>query len=242
MKLDCGKPWFRKKSGFVLDEVNIGDGMELLESLNDGVVSAAVFDPQYRGVLDHQNYGNEGARQKHRASLQQMPNDVIHLFMIEIARVLKPSGHVFLWLDKFHLCEGMNSWIEGLPLFKVDLIIWEKGNWGMGSRSRHKSEPVMVLQKAPKKAKGYWTRHDIPDVIAEKVARKGHSHKKPIELQRKLLDATTKEGDLIVDPAAGSFSVLQSVKELPGRRFLGCDLKPFIVEEVDEKAMVSSSL
>lgn len=50
-----------------------------------------------------------------------------------------------------------------------------------------------------------------------------HPHQKPLELQKKLILATTKEGDLVCDPASGSFSVLK-VCELTRRTFIGGDI------------------
>ncbi|HKG70020.1 MAG TPA: hypothetical protein VKA92_14200, partial [Segetibacter sp.] len=69
-------------------------------------ITACFFDPQYRGVMDKMKYGNEGERQKGRAELEQMSEETIKLFIKEIDRVLIPDGHLFLWVDKFHFCEG----------------------------------------------------------------------------------------------------------------------------------------
>jgi site-specific DNA-methyltransferase (adenine-specific) len=188
------------------------------------VITAVFFDPQYRGIMDKMKYGNEGQRQKERAVLQQMSDETIGLFIIEINRVLKGSGHLFLWIDKFHLCEGVTSWIKNTDFSIVDLITWDKGKIGMGYRTRRKSEYLLILQKAPIKAKGFWTRHDIPDVWSEKITNKVHPHQKPLALQKLLIDAVSSEGDYIVDPCAGSYSVLQACKELQ-RNFIGCDFQ-----------------
>src|SRR5271170_2683326 len=83
------------------------DGLDLLQSLENNSVSVVFFDPQYRGVLDKMNYGNEGERQIERSKLIQMGEKKIISFVREVNRVLKPSGHLFLWTDKFHLCEGI---------------------------------------------------------------------------------------------------------------------------------------
>src|SRR5687768_2563896 len=72
------------------------DGLTLLKSLEDYSVSIVFFDPQYRGVLDKMNYGNEGERQIERSKLIQMNEKKIISFVREINRVLKPSGHLFL--------------------------------------------------------------------------------------------------------------------------------------------------
>lgn len=199
------------------------DGVELLKQIPDKSLKVTFFDPQYRGILDKLSYGNEGkSRGKDRSDLPQMSEDIIKTFLKEIERVLTPSGYLFLWVDKFHLVEGVNSWISNLNMEIVDLITWNKMKIGMGYRTRRKSEYLLVIQKLPKKAKSTWVLHNIPDVWDEKVI-KTHTHSKPIELQKQLILATTNEGDLVCDPASGGFSVFEACK-LTNRNFIGGDL------------------
>ena len=200
------------------------DGLTLMSKLPDECIAATFFDPQYRGVLDKLGYGNEGVlRGQKRSALPQMSSETIGQFIRDIHRVLGPSGHLFLWIDKFHLCSGIDEWTEGTTLETVDLITWNKGRIGMGYRTRRTAEYLIVLQKAPKRAKGIWTRHDIPDVWDEKAPTLKGVHPKPIELQRALIEATTAPDDPVLDPAAGSFSVLEACR-LAGRMFVGCDV------------------
>lgn len=201
------------------------DGLRFLALLPEAVVPVAFFDPQYRGVLDALAYGNEGkGRNKRRSALRQMPADTICHFMAGIGRALIPSGHVFLWIDKFHLCQGIERWLIDTDLEIVDLITWDKGTFGMGYRTRRRSEYCMVLQKKPRRAKGVWKEHTIPDVWNEPSCRQAHPHAKPVEMQGALLAAVSNENDIVIDPAAGSFSVLEAAQSR-GRNFLGCDLK-----------------
>jgi len=214
------------------DTANIMSGLDLLAQLEDGSAAAAFFDPQYRGVLDHLGYGNERSRQKARAALAPMDEATIGAFISDLERVLRPSGHLFLWLDKYHLVEGVLPWLAGTQFNKVDMITWDKGRVGMGCRSRRKSEHLLVLQKTPTRAKGIWLDHCIPDVWREVVGR-DHAHTKPVELQRTLIAATTRSGDVVVDPAAGSYSVLKACRQVGGRRFYGADL---VGPEIDQAA------
>ncbi len=200
------------------------DGRDFLARLPDAAIPVAFLDPQYRGVLDKLAYGNEGVRRgRARAALPQMDEMTIAAFIQGIDRALTPGGHLFLWLDKFHLCSGLAPWLAGTQLELVDLITWDKGRMGMGYRTRRQAEYLAVLQKAPRRAKGIWTRHDIPDVWRERVARGRHAHRKPVDLQANLITAVSNPGDVVIDPAAGSFSVLEACHQA-GRRFLGCDI------------------
>ena len=72
------------------------------------------------------------------------------------------------------------------------------------------------------RAKACWTDHSIPDVWRE-AATKNHPHGKPVELQKRLIEAVTRDGDTVVDPAAGGYSVLEACR-LSGRTFIGCDI------------------
>lgn len=199
------------------------DALTLLMNVNDAMVDCCFFDPQYRGVMDKMKYGNEGARQKERALMPQMSTDDIKNIISEITRVLKPSGHLFLWVDKFHLCEGVREWVaDPKAMNVVDLVVWEKPRIGMGYRTRRKSEYLLIVQKTPKTTKN-WSRHNIPDVWSESADRKQNPHRKPLLLQQALIESVTSTGDVILDPAAGSYVVLEAAQNT-GRTFLGCDI------------------
>ena len=202
---------------------NRADGKAFLESLSANAFPLCIFDPQYRGVLDRQKYGNEGERQKDRAARVQMSEEVIKSFIAEIDRVLIGSGHLLLWMDKYHLCTGVGAWLEGTELQTVDLIVWNKMRIGMGYRTRRTSEYCLVLQKKPLRAKGVWKAHDIPDVWNEKLPSRG-GHAKPVGLQSRLVECLTNPGDVVIDPAAGTFTVLEACRATK-RTFLGCDLE-----------------
>ena len=200
------------------------DGVELMQSLPDSSVLAAFFDPQYRGILNKMKYGNEGvSRGRKRSEMPQMSDALIAEFVVNISRVLVPSGHLFLWIDKFHLCTGIQDWLIDTEFEMVDMVVWNKKRMGMGYRTRRTAEYLMVLQKLPKRAKGVWTVHNIPDVWEEKITSKS-THAKPIGLHEALISAVTEKGDVVLDPAAGSFVALDACKNT-GRTFIGCDIK-----------------
>jgi site-specific DNA-methyltransferase (adenine-specific) len=209
-----------------MNQRNKMDGLKLLrEYVVPHSVAAVIFDPQYRSVLGKLKYGNEGARMSDRVALPQMSNDIIKLFIGAISTALRPSGHCFMWVDKLILCEGtfnMGFHFGGLEM--VDLITWAKPRIGMGYRTRRKCEYLLVLQKIPKRAKGIWTDHGIPDVWQEKIINPTHPHQKPEGLTQRLILAITKLGDLVVDPCAGSYSTMYAANHAD-RDFLGCDLK-----------------
>ena len=219
------QPIFNGK-GLKLDSKQKMDGLHLLAKLEGNSIPLVFFDHQYRTILDKQQYGNEGkSRQKARSALPQMNPTTIQQFLAEMERVLIPSGHLMLWVDKYILCSGIPAMMNGRHLQLVDMITWNKGRMGMGYRTRRYSEYLVIFQKCPIRAKGVWRVHDIPDVIIEKIAPsdKTHTHTKPVGLQKRLIAAVTNVGDIVVDPAAGGYSVMRSALEM-NRHFVGCDI------------------
>lgn len=219
---------------FKKNQVNVGDGLEMMSSLRNGSVPLVFFDPQYRSILDRMRYGNEGSRMSARSRLTQMSGETIHEFKAEIFRVLRPSGYFMQWVDKFMLCEGhARSSFPNEGLQVVDLITWEKPRIGMGYRTRRKCEYLVIYQKYPLRARSTWRDHGIPDVWtcvmenAVEVVKNSncvtHPHAKPEGLQRRLIESVTRRGQLVVDPCAGGYGIMRAAMAC-GRDFLGCDV------------------
>jgi site-specific DNA-methyltransferase (adenine-specific) len=204
-----------------------GDALALLRSLSDRCTLLTFFDPQHREVLDKLAYGNEGARQKERHALPAMTTAYIDECCREIARVLAPSGYLMRWSDTYGLCMAHHLRITDV-LQCVDLIAWDNGRLGNGYRSRRRGDYLLVLQKPPLAARATWRDRGIPSRWPEKInlkiyPRKLYPHAKPIGLITRLIGAITQPGDLVIDPAAGSFVVMHAAHEL-GRDFIGCDI------------------
>ena len=199
-----------------------GDALVLLRSLPASSTPLVFFDPQHRETLDRLAYGNEGARQRARTRLPEMTSGYIDACCREASRILKSSGYLLEWVDTYRLCEGFHLRIADV-LKCVDLIAWDSERIGNGYRTRRRGDYLLVLQKPPLRAKATWRDHSIPSRWVEKVDRKAHPHIKPVGLITTLIAAVTKPGDLVVDPAAGSFVVMLAARRL-GREFVGCDL------------------
>jgi site-specific DNA-methyltransferase (adenine-specific) len=213
-----------------------GDALDLLTSLPDACAALAFFDPQHRGVLDKLKFGNEGARQRERCALPAMDEDYIDACCREIARVLVPSGYCMHWLDTYGLCEAHHLRVADC-LKSVDHIAWDNRRMGMGYRTRRRGDNLLVLQRPPVTAKN-WRDHGIPNRWDEKVDRRIHPHVKPIGLIERLIGAVTLPGDLVIDPAAGSFGVLHAALRL-GREFIGCDAVAPAIERIGESAITN---
>ncbi|KLL02204.1 MAG: adenine specific DNA methylase [Mycoplasmataceae bacterium RC_NB112A] len=105
-------------------------------------------------------------------------------------------------------------------------MVWHKKNsLGLGNWLRSNAKFCFLIQKYPTNGKLFknrsfgnvWEENIVP------ISKRKHSHQKPYNLIKALIEATTEKGDLIVDSCAGSFIVLEVCRELE-REFLGVDL------------------
>ena len=95
-------------------------------------------------------HGNEGKdRGKRRCALEQMTEATISHFVRGIDRALIPSGHLFLWVDKLHLCQGVRPWLNGTSVDIVDFMTWD-GTFGIGFAPAG-AEYCIRLQKRPRR-------------------------------------------------------------------------------------------
>ncbi len=208
--------------GILADAPNQMEGLEFMSHFPNNAFSAAFFDPQYQGIMEHLKFGTS-CKQKARRELPQMPTPTIQAFIAAIASKLRPEGHLFLWLDKFHMGQGFQHWITG-GLLVVDFITWDKERMGQGFRTRYQTEFCVIVQKEPKTTKGLWQDRKMRDIYREKKPSL-HTHSKPVGLYSALLEQTTAEGDWVLDPASGGYTTLSACQRT-NRRFMGCDLNP----------------
>lgn len=118
-------------STYILNKKNLANGLDLVADIKDNSIATAFFDSKYRGVLDKLQYGNEGKCQKGRCELELMDEETIIKFIHEMNRVMKDGGHLFLLVNKFHLCQDVLNWFADTNFNLVDMIVWDKGKIGM---------------------------------------------------------------------------------------------------------------
>ncbi len=220
---------------YLLNTKQPGEALELLTSLEDNTTSLIFLDPQYEKVGDV-------SRVKDYPLHYQSDYQIVQLLK-EIARVLKPSSFCLLWISKEILrTDRVQLWLlQATSLKIVDCLVWKKNNFGFGSYFRNKSEFAFLLQKHPLNSKLFKNRSfgNVWEENSLSINQRNHPHQKPRELIKSLIEATTQEGDLIADPCAGSFIVLEVCQET-NRNFLGVDLtynevKEFIGERERER-------
>jgi len=211
---------------YLLNTKQSGEASELLNFVGDNSASLVFLDPQYEPV-----------RNVMRTNYPLYPQSDYQIMQIlkEVERILKPSAFCLLWVNKTLLGnDRIPLWLLKTPALKiVDCLVWHKKNFlGLGSWLRSNAEFCFLLQKYPQKGKVFKNRSfgNVWEESPISVTKRKHPHQKPRELLKALIEATTNEGELIIDPCAGSFVVLEICQEL-NRNYLGVDLTYLEVKE-----------
>jgi site-specific DNA-methyltransferase (adenine-specific) len=177
-------------------------------------------------------------------------------------RLLKPTGTLYLHLDyrESHYAKVLLDALFGPESF-LNEIIWAY-DYGGKSKSRWpaKHDTILVFVKDPKQ---YYFDSETVDrepymapglVTEEKVAKgklptdvwwhtivsptgkekTGYPTQKPIGILRRIIQASSKEGDVVLDFFAGS-GTTGVVANMLGRRFLLIDQNPEAIEVIKQR-------
>ena len=167
-----------------------------LEAESDQVV---LTDPPY-GISYQSNYCKDGKRKPISSDFDFQ----IGPFLKETLRVLKPGGVCYL----FTRWDVYPLWVRELPsgLELKNFIAWVQDNHSAGDLTGNfgfKWEGIMMLTKGRHQLRGMrWPNvWDFPRVPFKQQL---HPAEKPVGLLRRAIEASSDDGDLVVDPFAGS--------------------------------------
>ncbi|AGH97679.1 DNA modification methylase [Micavibrio aeruginosavorus] len=215
--------------------------------MGDQVAQAIISDPPYNVP----NQGHTGGRGtvKHREFPQAHGEMTEGQFIEFLSQYLTSSTH--------HLCEGglvysfmdwrheyeMLSASRSADLQKINLVIWNKNNGGMGSLYRSKHELVYVLKKGKAKhinnvelGKNGRYRTNVWDYAGVNSFKKDrmkelstHPTVKPVEMIADAILDCTHLNQIVLDPFSGSGTIFIAC-EKTNRIGYGMDLDPLYVD------------
>ncbi|MFZ8847069.1 MAG: DNA-methyltransferase [Candidatus Hydrothermia bacterium] len=159
------------------------------------------------------------------SSFEEYDNFIKNL-LIEVKRVMKPNATIWV-IGTYHNIYRIGKIMQDLGYWILNDVIWVKTNpmpnW-LGVRFTNSTETLIwaVKDKSVKKYtfnKEYAKKFGIGRIganvwllpicqgeerIRDESGKKLHSTQKPIELLKRVILTSTKEGDLILDPLAGT--------------------------------------
>ena len=159
-------------------------------------------------------------------------------FLKECYRILTPRGLLF-YHHAHRVAGGTEHGVEHLLNFqRAGLNLYQTVHWDQSGSVNHNKnrltpviEPIYLLNRDPKVVPKFFP-HAIHKnfrvnrwKINKEISKDGHPCVFPALLVKTLILLNSQEGDIILDPHAGSGSVLLAAHNLK-RRYVGIDMSP----------------
>jgi len=149
--------------------------------------------------------------------------------MVVAARpLLKPTASILIFCD-WRQVVNLAPAIESAGVRYQNLVVWDKGSPALGRGFRAQHELIMHFT-CRARAKYYDTgAGNVLTVKRPSSTTRRHPTEKPIDLLADLIRVVTPHRGLIIDPFAGSGTVLAAARAM-GRRAVGIENDPAICE------------
>lgn len=221
------------------------DAVAYLRSLPDSTFDLFVTDPAYESLEKHRKRGTTTRLTKNWFEI--FKNERIHELITELYRTMKKNGHVYIFCDdetsdvirdviKAMIAQGEKT----LTWWKR--LVWDKCATGMGYHWRGSYEFVVFLTKGdgkrpvfdddgnpvldkagrPRRGLNNLGYRDVFDEFPRLKGEEFYPTEKPIGLCARLIENSSKRGDLVGDCFLGAGPVGAAALRM-GRRFMGCD-------------------
>ncbi len=197
-----------------LNKIIHGDCIKVMQKMPCRCVDLIVTDPPY---------GDNVAYGWNNKVIKNNENPLINCSaLVEMYRVLKLNSSLYLFTNWKHY-PFLTEFILRYTKFKIrHLVVWKKHNFGLGWAFRHQYELILVLEKGRPKYK-LTNFSDVQTCSHINHNKTNHPHEKPIDLLKKMILHSSKKGDLVLDPFAGSGSTCKACEELD-RGWIGIEL------------------
>jgi modification methylase len=227
-----------------------GDCVAALEALPDKSVDLIFADPPYNlqlgGALHRPDQSLVDAcddEWDQFASFEAY-DAFTRAWLLACRRVLKPSGSIWV-IGSYHNIFRVGATLQDLDFWILNDIIWRKTNPMPNFKGRRfqNAHETMIWASRDPKAKGYTFNYEAMKAANDDVqmrsdwlfpicsggerlkgadGKKAHPTQKPEALLARILMASSKPGDIVLDPFFGSGTTGAVAKRL-GRNFVGIE-------------------
>ena len=218
---------------YIKDNVKVynADALVLMQELLDrGVhVDCIVTDPPYR-VTSRGNHGSSGGQFAKKVNMSGKVFDKNDCHVSKWAplcySLLKETGHAYFMTNDKNLIEYLNV-LTSVGFHFIKDIIWRKDNAIMGQYYMGCKEHILFFRKGAGVKINKCGTKDVLDFPNKKSKRADgqncHDTEKPIELMQTLIENSTDEGGLVLDPFVGiGATPLACMRSR--RKFIGTEL------------------
>lgn len=206
-----------------------GDCLEIMKDIPDESINLIVTDPPYK-TTSRGNAGNSGGMLQKKINMQgkvfNFNNIEPSVYVPEFYRILKDGSHCYIMTNHVNLQNILNTAIQcGFKFIKS--LIWDKGNKIMGQYYMSQFEYILFFRKGKGVKINNCGTSDILSVPNKKIKdsqnKNLHDTEKPIELMQILIENSSKEKDIILEPFMGIGSTIIACKNT-NRRYIGIEL------------------
>lgn len=225
------------------------DCMNVLHNIENESIDLIVTDPPYK-VTARGNAGTSGgmlvSKQAMKGKIFEHNNIDCDVYASEFYRVLKDGSHCYVMTNHVNLIHMLNVFTDcGFHFIKS--LIWDKGNKIMGQYYMSQYEYILFFRKGKGKKINHCGTSDILSVPNKKTkgidGKNIHDTEKPVELMKILIENSTQENEVVLEPFMGVGSTGIACK-LTNRQFIGVekDANYFqIAKDRIEQASVTST-
>jgi len=204
------------------------DCLKVLPTIPSESIDLILTDPPYK-MTPRGNTGTTGGmllKEINKKGKVFDNNDInISEWLPECYRILKESSHIYIMTNHINLHEYLNT-IKNTGFHFIKSLIWNKGNKIMSPYYMSQFEYILFCRKGSAKKINNCGTSDIIDVPNKKEKKDGknlHDTEKPIELMRILIENSTKENDVVLDPFMGIGSAIIASK-YSNRKSIGIEI------------------
>ncbi|WP_395515434.1 site-specific DNA-methyltransferase [Pseudorhizobium flavum] len=245
------------RPGTWLNTIIKGDCVAALEALPDHSVDAIFADPPYNlqlgGTLHRPDQSLVDAVDDdwdQFASFQAY-DAFTRAWLLACRRVLKPNGTIWV-IGSYHNIFRVGTMLQDLNFWLLNDIVWRKTNPMPNFKGRRfqNAHETMIWASRDPKAKSYTFNYDALKASNDDVqmrsdwlfpicsggerlkgedGKKVHPTQKPEALLARVIMASTKPGDVILDPFFGTGTTGAVAKRL-GRNFVGIEREQDYIE------------
>lgn len=240
------------KLDFPKDNILIGDCIELMNALPEKSVDLVFADPPYNlqlgGELHRPDNSHVDAvtNDWDQFASFEAYDAFTRAWLTAARRVLKDDGAIWV-IGSYHNIFRVGAALQDLGYWILNDVIWTKSNPMpnfKGTRFTNAHETLIWASKS--KDKKYTFNYDalksanddvqmrsdwtIPicsggERLKDGSGRKAHPTQKPEALLHRVINATTRAGDTVLDPFFGT-GTTGAVAKLLGRHFIGLEQDP----------------
>jgi site-specific DNA-methyltransferase (adenine-specific) len=201
-----------------INKIICGDCLEVMKDIPDKSIDLVLTDPPY-GI----NYQSNFRTDKFTKIIND--NDINLNVIKNIYRVLTENSALYL----FTRWDVMSFWCcEINRYFKIkNVIVWYKKGGGIGDLKGsyiYNHEFCIFAVKGKHKLQGKRI-NDVWEINKDSVNNYQHPTQKPVKLFKQIIEKSSIEQDIILDPFIGSGTTAVACKSL-GRRYIGIEINP----------------